>query len=348
VRRGRLTQCVTEAERPQQPDDGATASKSDGSEEKLKKCWADLLRQLGVRHTPLPVPAAQTGIDTNPAYLAFWLVRQNKRFGRGATRQVPVAVLIDPDGRTIRARAPQVDWLPLHQAQRAISETHMLSDQKRTPEEVTRFYEDTLRSVARLHPSTLLLTCAQNLRWHWPNLTNANLTRDVLAFGTQARPITRYPGLRHVHVREPNGNEVPECFAINDDDTGHSKGVWKIDDRLYLSTGGKPSTAGNAVKGVSKIVPYLRKQERKNPSPKARVWNARALEVTVVARQPDDTSESWASLTHDLRWAATHYDGPTTLPWPLDVASQLAEYVLPIELLDDVQDQTATAEEDSS
>lgn len=338
VRRGRLTQCVTEAPAPEPPDAGTASKKSDPSEEKLSKSWADLLRQLGVRQPSLPSTAPRSNIQTPPAYLAFWLVRQNRHAGRGATRQVPVAVLIDPTGQTIKVCAPQVDWLPLYQAQQAISESHMLSNQKRAPEDVTRFFEDVFRTVVRLHPATLLLTCAQNLRSYWPNLTNSNLSPDTLGFGVQTRPISRYPGLRHVHIRLPSGNEVPECFAVGDEDTGHSKGLWEAGERVFLSTAGKPGTAGGAIKGISKIVPYLSEYELKNPSPKARVWNARALEITVAALQPGDEPSQWAALTHDLRWATTHFDGATTLPWPLDVANQLSEYIMPIELLEEAQE----------
>ncbi|TVT61918.1 DUF3893 domain-containing protein [Amycolatopsis rhizosphaerae] len=47
---------------------------------------------------------------------------------------------------------------------------------------------------------------------------------------------------------------------------------------------------------------------------------------------------SWAALTHDLRWATPHYDYSISLPWPLAVAKQIAQYVMPLDLLDDVDE----------
>jgi len=84
------------------------------------------------------------------------------------------------------------------------------------------------------------------------------------------------------------------------------------------------------------------------------VWNHRALELTVAAIQPGDHPEDWAGLTHQLRWAATHYDNALSWPWPLMVAKHLAEYLMPGQLLEEVlagndeQDKTDTNERPSS
>ncbi len=78
------------------------------------------------------------------------------------------------------------------------------------------------------------------------------------------------------------------------------------------------------------------------------VWNARALELSVAAIQPGGTVQDWAALAHDLRWATSHYECVASLPWPLTVAKQLAQYIMPLDLLDDVKaDATSPVENDN-
>lgn len=340
-RTGRLAQCVTEAPEPEPTEDSQDAPNSDASLEKMVNSWYDLLRQLGIRTTDLPVQLAGTSLIDAPAYLAFWLIRQNQRGWEGITRQVPVAVLIDPTGRTIQACAPNVAWMPLHRAQHEISRHHMLTDQKRTPEEITRFFERVLRSVARQYPSLLLLTCAQNLRWGWPHLNNPDMGMDTIKFGQQPQDITRYPGLRHVRVRTTDRDEVPDSYAVNDKEAGHAPAYWIANDRIFFSTGEKPVSAKKAIKTASKIVSRWKKEDLINARTKAMVWNSRALEYTVAAKQPEDTAEDWAALAHDLRWATPHYDFSVSYPWPLMAAKQLAQYVMPVELLQEIEEEEA-------
>lgn len=338
-RTGRLTQCVTEAPEPTLSEDDQEAPTSDSSLEKMRFSWYDLLRQLGVRTADLPVQLEGTTVHEAPAYLAFWLIRQNQRSRwEGITRQVPVAVLIDPTGRHIQVCAPNVRWAPLHRAQHEISRHHMLTDQKRTPEEITRFFEQVLRSVARQYPSLLLLTSAQNLRWGWPHLNNPDMAIDTIKFGQHPQDITRYPGLRHVRLRTTERDEVPDTWAVNSKEEGHAPGYWPDENRIFFSTGEKPRSASNAVKSASKVVPRWRKGQLVNPSTKSMVWNARALELTAVAIQPGDDPEEWAALVHDLRWATPHYEYSISLPWPLSVAKQIAQYIMPLDLLEDVEE----------
>ncbi|WP_236623280.1 RNaseH domain-containing protein [Saccharopolyspora rectivirgula] len=339
-RTGRLAQCITSGK-----DVAKDSDDSRSRSETLKNCWYDLLRQLGVRIQDLPVPLNGTSITTAPAYLAFWLIRQNQRNWEGITRQIPVAVLIDPTGREIKACAPNVKWMPLHRAQHEINRRHMLTDQRRTPEEVTRFFDGVLRSVARQFPSLLLLTCAQNLRWGWSALSNSTMKPDMIQFGHRPQPITRYPGLRHVRVRTPERDEVPDTYADNDKNAGHSPGYWVADNRIFLSTGEKPPAARKAVKDASKLVPRWVKGELVNARTKTPVWNSRALEITVAAIQPGDAPEDWAALTHELRWAAPHYAYSVSLPWPLKIAQQISQYVMPVELLEELEESEEEQEE---
>lgn len=334
-RTGRWSQCVTEAPPPAEPDPGTEPPNSDSSLEKMTKSWHDLLRQLGVRTSPLALHPATT-ITEAPAYLALWLIRQNQGRYTGITRQIPVAVLVDPTGRDIKACSPGTNWLPLRHAQHAISAKHMLSNQKRSPEDITRFLNKTLTEVAELYPALLLLTCAQNLRWGWPFLNNPQLIPDTIQFGDHLTPVSSYPGLRHVRVRTSERDEAAECFAFNDDQEGHSAAYWPSSGRIFLSTGDKPKTAGKAVKRASKIVPRWKDGKLINPSTKTMVWNHRPLEYTVAAIQHGDDPEDWAALTHQLRWAATHYAHALALPWPLMTAKKLAEYVMPVQLLEEI------------
>jgi hypothetical protein len=332
---GRLARCIT-ATFEEDPDTKATNQVS--HHDKALNSWYKLLRLLGVRLADIRLDANLHGIDQPPAYLAFWLIRQNQHGWEGITRQVPVAVLIDPTGRNIQACAPKVGWLPLHQAQREISRHHMLTDQKRSPEEITRFFENVFKSVAGVHPSLLLLTCAQNQRWGLPFLNNLKMEPDTIQFGQKPAPITRFPNVRHVRIRTTERDEVPDTYAVNQTTAGHAPGYWIASERTYFSTGEKPHTASKAIKSSSKVVSRWKKDDLVKPSPKGRVWNARALELSVAAIQPNDEPEAWAALTHDLRWAAPHYKYATTLPWPLLVAKQLGQFIMPVELLEEIDD----------
>ncbi len=70
------------------------------------------------------------------------------------------------------------------------------------------------------------------------------------------------------------------------------------------------------------------------PKANAHVWNQQFIELFVAAVQPGDMPDHWAALTHDLRWAAPYSDVTTTLPWPLHLATQIDEYLLPARISD--------------
>ena len=73
---------------------------------------------------------------------------------------------------------------------------------------------------------------------------------------------------------------------------------------------------------------------------------ARAWRTSRAGDEPED----WAALTHQLRWAAPHYDHATASPWPLMVARKLAEYVMPVQVLEEIaeEDDTDAAPEGTS
>jgi hypothetical protein len=53
------------------------------------------------------------------------------------------------------------------------------------------------------------------------------------------------------------------------------------------------------------------------------VWNARPVELTVAAIDPErDDPDAWAALAHQMRWVASHHGDPLTLPQgPLHIAT---------------------------
>jgi hypothetical protein len=62
------------------------------------------------------------------------------------------------------------------------------------------------------------------------------------------------------------------------------------------------------------------------------VWNARPVELTVAAIDPErDDPDAWAALAHQMRWVASHHGGPLTLPLA-SARRHLGEYVLLVEL----------------
>jgi hypothetical protein len=120
-----------------------------------------------------------------------------------------------------------------------------------------------------------------------------------------------------------------------------ARGLWHfLHDRVYASTNGKPSTHSGALKGVSKIVPLEYNGKHTAPNPKAQVWNPQLIELLVAGMQEGDLPEHWAALAHDLRDAAPYVRDTTVLPWPLHLAEQIEEYLLPTKITDvDPQEQ---------
>jgi len=336
LRTGRLSQFITPVVEPKRaPRVREGREPSDANRERFISAVDELFRQLGVRPAPLPQPYANT-LESQPAMLAFWVIRQNKGRVWGIGRQVPVAVLIDPTGQHIQISAPQVDWQPLHTGLLEIGKRYVNVDLKCGPDEITRFIKETIDEVVGTFPDVLMLTHAQNLRSGWKAISNGQLKLDLLGFGAEdPQLIAKYPGLRHIRVRTADGNETPECFGVSDVEPGQPLGLWRyVFDRVFGSTGSKPISASNAIKSVSKIAPYEHKDEMRAPKANAHVWNQQFIELLVAAVQPGDMPDHWAALAHDLRWATPYSDVTTTLPWPLHLAAQVDEYLLPTKIDD--------------
>jgi RNase H domain-containing protein/argonaute-like protein/MID domain-containing protein len=310
---------------------------TDPDSERLRSSWRDLWRQLGVRADPLP--PAEAGLS--PArLLAFYIVRQNQTRTWGATRQVPIAVLMDADGTNIQVKAPGTgEWQPLWKAQLAVGRAHVMGGQVRKPEEITAFFHEILTQDLDSSEPLLLLTAAQNCRPGWKFLNNSELAVDVFRFGSRAaQPIAEFPGFRHVRVRTEDGNETPEGYAVNETEKGHAGALWKTAHRIWFSTADKPPTASGTVRYSSMVESTEKRDGSTRPAqPGARVWNHQLLEVAAVGLQVGDDAESWAALAHDLRWAAPHYRHATTLPWPLHLAQLIGEYIVPVRMIEEIE-----------
>ncbi|BCY13184.1 pPIWI_RE module domain-containing protein [Actinoplanes sp. L3-i22] len=322
---GRLSQFVTPVTDPWSAGSGA-------DRERCSAAVDELFRQLGVRPTPLPEPATGT-LEQRPALLALWMIRQNKGRTWGVQRQVPIAVLVDPTGCQVQIRAPKVPWQPLHTGLIEIGRTYVNVDLKYGADETVRFVKDTIDEVIASFPDTLLLTQAQNLRGPWKALTNRQLELDSLVFGTTKVPMKELLGLRHVRVRTVEGGETPECYGVAGNDTGQPGGLWRyLVDRLYGSTTGKPVTQTSALKGASKVIAGEHQGKPTAPRPQGNVWNAQFVELFVAGLQDGDRPEHWAALAHDLRNGAPYVRDATILPWPLHLAYQIEEYLLPAKI----------------
>ncbi len=319
---GRLSQFVTPVTEPWSEGSGA-------DRERCNAAVDELFRQLGVRPAPLPEPATGT-LEKRPALLALWMIRQNKGRSWGVQRQVPIAVLVDPTGCQVQIRAPKVPWQLLHTGLIEVGKAYVNVDLKYGPEETVRFVKDTIDEVIATYSDTLLLTHAQNLRGPWKAITNSHLKLDSLEFGNVQVPMKELPGLRHVRVRTVEGGETPECYGIAGNETGQPSGLWRyLADRLYGSTAGKPVTQTSALKGASKVVPGEHQGKPTTPRPQGNVWNAQFVELFVAGIQEGDRPEHWAALAHDLRNGAPYVRDTTVLPWPLHLAYQIEEYLLP-------------------
>ncbi|HEY0699563.1 MAG TPA: RNaseH domain-containing protein, partial [Micromonospora sp.] len=332
LRTGRLSQFVTPVAEPKRPP---RKESSDPNRERFAAAVDDLFRQLGVRPEPLPEPARDT-LLRQPALLAVWMIRQNKGRIWGLPRQVPVAVLIDPTGQHVQVCAPEVPWQPLHTGLLEIGKRYVNVDLKCGRDDVIRFVKNVIDEATSAFPDTLLLTHAQNLRSVWNTLTNGRIQLDSLGFGAgEPQPISKLSGLRHVRVRTAEGGETPECYGVTDDETGQPKGLWHfLIPRVYGSTTGKPSTHSGALKGVSKLIPGEHNGKLTAPKPKAQVWNPQFIELLVAGIQDGDQPEHWAALAHELRDAAPYVRNTTVLPWPLHLAEQIEEYLLPTKIAD--------------
>ncbi|MFE2043784.1 pPIWI_RE module domain-containing protein [Streptomyces sp. NPDC059477] len=317
---------------------------------------ADGMRQLGA-----VVPPEQQLDEKLPddlQYLALWHVRRQVS---GPTRKAAerlVALRIRPGDAVHPVRGwddARKEWVPYPRLLITFATDSALVDPRPGPvvraageqsDEVERQIRSLLFQV-RDRP-TLVLANSGNLRAAWPGLSNGDVVKDMITFRGEepVRLALHGADLRMVLVRDTNSrDETPQWYAPADGDDeppGFSAGLWAAhdadpDDRVFLSTVGKPASAGAVRRDLRKLVP-----DKDWPhAPAARAWNPQALELTVVgclskgalaaagrAGTSADRPSVVAAATHQLRFH-DEYD-PLSRPLPLHLGKRSEEYVLPL------------------
>jgi len=277
--------------------------------ERTKRAVLDGFRQLGVHRIPSSHPTVE---PMNCA--GVWMIQRSS--GR-YKENIPLFVLINAYNGAVLAKAPGFDaWLPYHQALLKIgqNEYHGFEDTDKT----VRYIQQVIRDQISPEGDAVLLCHSQNLRRVWKWLADAEISLDSLRFGQEVpTPITEWPGLRVVRVRDSAGSETPEWYAVRDERFGFSKGLFRINERVFASTYGKPSQFKKSSVKVSIVT-----------NPQMAVWNPALCELTVAALQPGDDPVEIADMVHSLRLASIQYDEATSLPLPLHLAKLMAEYAM--------------------
>lgn len=309
----------------------------------------DGLRQLGI---PGKLPTS-TPNGRPCTLIGIWLI--NKKSSKPGVEgyKLPVLVRMSSTDQTIFAIAPGFDdWLPYRRALLKLSDTDVLHTQNKRANHVA-FFQTQLRQLVSPTNDTLLICHAQNLRLTWSWLSNTNILCDAVTFsgsetddadnhdhkGEIPVPITELPGLRIVRVRDGQSHETPEWFAERDDARSMARGLFRIGERVFASTHGKPKQ--------QKYSPYVSKAEQwstttnpDQPRPaqvSLSTWNPGLYELTVAVLQTEDNGNPipWANLVHELRQSTLHFEDATALPLPLHLAKLMEEYILSIDVEDD-------------
>ena len=287
---------------------------------RAKMSLLDLLRQLGVQSG---LPSTSKKVFPRPVnYAAVWLYKPSEN----ARRYLPMMLWMAADGSEVRATASGLsEFLPYPEFLRRLAERGAAkyinhAEKGRVPL-LIRQWLDEVRNDSDL----LLLAHSQNTRSVWNWLQDGRITPDHLAFGEgeQLAPISEWPGVRLVRVRDCSGSETPESFAqkeraegvSHEDSISFTQGLFQSGERVFYSMTGKPK---QRIK--------LSRKASKSRNPDLQAWNARIVEFVTACLQKDDEPWQWAMLAHRLRGAAVHNDDPMTLPLPLHLLSTAKEY----------------------
>lgn len=333
--------------------DGAVAVRA-------KSAVADGMRQLGA--VVPPEQRLEEELADDLQYLALWYIR---RQAGGPTRwggQELVALRIRPHDPVHPVKGwddARKEWVPYAQflitlaADSDTAEATKRARPGRPPGTAAERRDETERRVRSLlfqvrGRPTLLVVNSGNLRGVWPGLSNGELIRDTLVFhgDPPARVALHGEQLRVVLVRDANSREeTPQWYVpgeTDEDTPGVSAGLWSArdagqDNRVFISTAGKPPSAGAVRNDLLKLVPV--KDWPHGPAAKA--WNPQALELTVLGclsqaaldesgrpdRRPDSPAVV-AAAAHQLRFHDEYH--PLSRPLPLHLAKLAEEYVLPL------------------
>jgi len=286
----------------------------------------DLLRQLGVQDALPSLPTAEGG------YVGIWLVKEYANSSATRVHQkLPVMVRVDSNTGQVMAVAGNMDqWLPYRE---------MLLKIGRGEVEGVAKDKDALPFVQKIvlrdltQGDTLLLCHSQNLRSTWPWLGDKKIAADRFAFleNEPLQPISTWPGLRIIRVRDSDANETPQWYAPYEDETvTYTKGLFAAGERVFMGLNDKGSKNQRS-RYLSVLQEYSNREGTSHgPAVKEYTPSQTLCKITTACLQAGDEPAAWATLTNNLRDVASHYGEETALPLPLHLAKLVKEYVLPV------------------
>ncbi|MFD5186604.1 pPIWI_RE module domain-containing protein [Streptomyces sp. NPDC058357] len=331
---------------------------------RARMAWDDGLRQLGAR--VYPEGGIASGLPDGLRHAAVWMVRRNRSSRNRWATDVPVAVLVTPEGgglARIEGWDPDADdgagaWVPypamLIRLTR-LAEVHPVvpgprgegdapkrrswradrAEQRRRAEE----WLQQIRASLRRAP-TLLLAEAQNARSHWTWLQDSHAEPDRIRDG-EADPRRLDLDLRLIRVRTGRGRETPQWWGDHPGGgaNGIAAGLWcpanhSTDNRVFHSANPKPVQFKSSAVEADKLAPRpIRMGKRKGEltiDTGVTGWTPDLLEIAVLGCHPEagDAPESLASAVHLLR-QPPDYPEALSLPLPLHLAGLGQDYVLP-------------------
>ena len=324
---GRLTQFLVA------PGDPERDLPADQPWKNAENALLDGIRQLGL---PPQLPhLGQSGLPADLNILGLWIFKNCRDSAGRPAGTLPAWLRFNAVAGRIEVRARGfTDWLSYRQAQLALADPHQnavdfIAPGLRDAEiaaQITNFAQDIVREV---RGDAVIFCHAQNARKTWQWLQDRRIPRDAFGFLDKALPepltsMNNGGGLRLLRVRDHAAGEVPQHFALLNDQAMWTRSVFDLSDaadpRVFASLSPKPVQFSGLAKSMS------RWEDAKNKD----AHTPRLLEITTAALQPDDAPESWALLAHYLRAASAHYGAETVLPFPLHLAMKIGEYVLPL------------------
>jgi hypothetical protein len=338
---GTLTQFVQTAE------PGTKLAKSRAH--RAQQAWLDLFRQLGAARGPQPVLGG--ALDEDVEFIAVWMINRQRRSASSPRIWRPIAIRYRPfSAEPVEGWRDDVRrWEPYRRfllwlAQNAKAEPPDDSDAEdendinadagaqgsrdRRQRETMAFLRPLL-SAQRGRP-TVLLVHAQNLRFDWPWIGNANLVQDRIDVGDGGDvPISLWDTeLRVVRVRDSSRDETPQYYGSGGNQ-GLPAGVWEepsqSDGRLGYSSGERSVTGSNAAVGARREGIRFASGGREVIDTGTQAYNPNLLEICVVACPSGDVPAELVAAVHQLRYSP-ELEKWLTLPYPLHQAKKAAEY----------------------
>lgn len=308
------------------PIDGCDKKSSDQRKAKAQASVLDLRRELGYvgDFNALLNEAVQkagcASIDPQTQIIGLSLVQRNNPLKR-----FPVAVKMSIEGEDIRVCLPvknqPMAWL--HYSQAWLKMASLAENGSMEEEQVSQWLNRLVKSLVANECPTVLLVPAVQLRRFWPWLEYENLTYDNLNIGSQIyipgdvsleTGTRNAPNLRIVWYVADSYNENVFYTTCQEDGTvGLGHGLVKVSDRHYISIAPKPDTyQPNHV---------WTRLGRKGHRRLARA--SQAIDIIPAFVQPNDDTNSLATIFHALRISAHWTKGFLTDPLPNHLAALL-------------------------